>query len=722
MQGGPFVQTLMRKRVALRGATLLLATQMLGPGLAVAEDTPKINGETGEIYQLEAVTVTAEKRPAALQNVPASISAITGDQIDDAGIQSISEIANLVPNLHIFTWGGRRNNHIFMRGVGATYGEPAVGFYVDGVGYTSDGMFDMDLFDVERVEVLRGPQGTLYGRNALAGVINIVTRQPTNETEARVSAGAGKFGQRELKGSLRTPLVEDRLFLGLSASATWHDGYVDNMHLGKKADDRNDQSLRASLRWTPTTNLDATLSLDAERFRGGAYPLGPLQEISDHPERVRNDFSGHDNRDSFGSSLSLNWNTPPDVRVTSITGWRDWENDGGGDTDGSPLDIVRESTREDRKQLTQELRLASPETESMLRWMAGLYYYQEDNGITTRSRFGSDAVAMGFVPAPMDSLLVADKDDQGYAVFGQLDYRITDHITLTTGLRRDHDRRRVRMHTRMEMGGTPIPGSEGALNDRRIFKEWLPKVALAYKPDDNTLWYANATKGYRAGGFNTLMNVDPDDANFDPERSINYEAGLKWSGWQKRLSLNLALFRVNLTDQQVIQLTPNIGSVVRNAGESHSQGLEVELMLRPAPGWDFNAGFSHTNARFDEYRDDVRGVDYAGNRVPLVPREMFNLALQNRRPLGASAVLFSRLELQRIGDFHWDTANTLKQGAYNLVNLRLGVEGDTWEAYLWGRNLLDEGYAEFAYDFPGLGPRAQAGRPRTVGVTVNARF
>lgn len=207
------------QRVAVGAATLVLAAQMLGPGPAVAAETSKGGGETDDIYQLETVTVTAEKRPEALQDVPASITAVTGDQIDDAGIQSITEIANQVPNLHISTWGGRRNSHVFMRGVGATYGEPAVGFYIDGVGYTSDGMFDMELFDVERVEVLRGPQGTLYGRNALAGVINIVTRQPTNETEARVSAGAGSFGQRELKGSLRTPFVENSVFQAAHCAA-----------------------------------------------------------------------------------------------------------------------------------------------------------------------------------------------------------------------------------------------------------------------------------------------------------------------------------------------------------------------------------------------------------------------------------------------------------------------------------------------------------------------
>lgn len=710
-----------RKRVAVGGATLLLAAQMLGSGPVVAEEASRVGGETDGIYQLETVTVTAEKRPEALQDVPASVTAVTGNQIDDAGIGTIMEVANQVPNLHIFTWGGRRNNHVFMRGVGATYGEPAVGFYVDGVGYGSDGMFDLDLFDVERVEVLRGPQGTLYGRNALAGVINIVSKQPTNETEARASAGAGNFGQRELKGSLRTPLVEDKLFLGLSASAIKRDGYVDNTHLGGKVDDRDDQSVRANLRWLPSADFDATLSLDAERFRGGAYPLGPLQDIRDRPDRVSNDFAGRDDRDSFGSSLSLNWNAPG-VRVTSITGWRDWENDGAGDTDGSPLDIVREKTLEDRKQLTQELRLASPETENTLRWMAGIYYYQADASINTRSMFGSDAVAMGFVPVPMDSVLNADKDDRGYALFGQLDYRLTERATLTAGLRRDHDERRVRMKTRMEMGGATIPGSEGGLNDSRTFEEWLPKIAFAYKADANTLWYANVAKGYRAGGFNTLMNVNPADASFDPEHSTNYEAGFKWSGWQNRLSLNLAAYRVNLTDQQVIQLTPSIGSVVRNAGKSHSQGLEAELALRPASGWDITAGFSYTDAKFDEYRDDVLGADYAGNRVPFVPKQMFNLAVQNRRPLGASTALFSRLELQRIGDFYWDTANTLKEGAYNLVNLRIGVEGENWEAYLWGKNLLDEGYADFVYNFPGLGPRAQAGDPRTFGVTFGARF
>lgn len=699
---------------------LLLAGQMLGPGPVVAEEPSKGGAEADEIYQLEAVTVTAEKRPEALQDVPASITAVTGDQIDDAGIQNITEIAHQVPNLHIATWGGRRNSHVFMRGVGATYGEPAVGFYVDGVGYTGDGMFDMDLFDVERVEVLRGPQGTLYGRNALAGVINIVTRQPTNETEARVSAGAGNFGQRELKGSLRTPLVEDKLFLGLSASATRRDGYVDNTHLGGKVDDRDDQSLRANLRWTPTTDLDATLSLDAERFRGGAYPLGSLQEIHDHPDRVSNDFAGRDDRDSFGSSLSLNWNAPG-VRVTSITGWRDWENDSLGDQDGSNLSIVHVHTLEEQTQLTQELRFASPDDGRPLQWLAGVYYYQKDFAEDTVQMFGADAAALGFVPAPMDNALDADKDDSGYALFGQLDYRVTDRLTLTAGLRRDHDEREAVVYDRMIMGGVTVPGTESTLREKRSFDEWLPKIAISYESQPGTHWYANVAKGYRAGGFNTL-HPDPADASFEPEHSINYEAGLKWSGWQKRLSLNLAAYRVNLTDQQVIQLTPGFGSVVRNAGESHSQGLEAELVLRPAPGWDVNAGYSYTDAKFDEYRDDVRGADYAGNRVPLVPRQMFNLAVQNRRPIGPSTVLFSRLELQRIGDFHWDTANALKQGAYNLVNLRLGVEGDNWEAYLWGKNLLDEGYAEFAYDFPGLGPRAQAGRPRTFGVTVSARF
>lgn len=709
-----------RKGIAQRGAMLLLAAQLLGPGPVVAEETSMVGGETEETYQLETVTVTAEKRPVALQDVPASVTSVTSDQIDDAGIETITEVANQVPNLHIFTWGGRRNNHIFMRGVGATYGEPAVGFFVDGVGYTGDGMFDMDLFDVERVEVLRGPQGTLYGRNALAGVINIVTKQPSNETEARASADAGNFGQRELKGSLRIPLVENRLFLGLSASATKRDGYVDNTYLDEKADDRDDRSLRANLRWTPTANFDASLSVDGEHFRGGAYPLGPLQEVRDHSNRVSNDFAGRDDRDSTGASLRLQWDGPG-VEITSISGWRDWENDSLGDQDGSDLSIVHVHTQEEQKQLTQELRFASSDDGGPLRWLAGAYYYQKDFVEDTVQMFGTDAVALGFVPAPMDNVLDADKDDSGHALFGQLDYRVTDRVTLTAGLRRDHDEREADVYDRMTMGGVTVPGTESTLREKRSFDEWLPKASISYESKSGTLWYASAAKGYRAGGFNTL-HPDPADASFEPEYSHNYEVGLKWSGWQNRLSLNLAAYHIDLTEQQVIQLTPGFGSVVRNAAESYSQGLEAELALRPAPGWDINAGFSYTDAEFDEYRDDVLGADYAGNRVPFVPKQLFNLALQNRRPIGASAALFTRLELQRIGNFYWDTANALKEDAYNLVNLRLGVEGKNWEAYLWGKNLLDEGYADFVYDFPGLGPRAQAGDPRTFGVTVSARF
>ncbi|HID73044.1 TPA: TonB-dependent receptor, partial [Candidatus Micrarchaeota archaeon] len=455
-----------RKGIAQRGAMLLLAAQLLGPGPVVAEETSMVGGETEETYQLETVTVTAEKRPVALQDVPASVTSVTSDQIDDAGIETITEVANQVPNLHIFTWGGRRNNHIFMRGVGATYGEPAVGFFVDGVGYTGDGMFDMDLFDVERVEVLRGPQGTLYGRNALAGVINIVTKQPSNETEARASADAGNFGQRELKGSLRIPLVENRLFLGLSASATKRDGYVDNTYLDEKADDRDDRSLRANLRWTPTANFDASLSVDGEHFRGGAYPLGPLQEVRDHSNRVSNDFAGRDDRDSTGASLRLQWDGPG-VEITSISGWRDWENDSLGDQDGSDLSIVHVHTQEEQKQLTQELRFASSDDGGPLRWLAGAYYYQKDFVEDTVQMFGTDAVALGFVPAPMDNVLDADKDDSGHALFGQLDYRVTDRVTLTAGLRRDHDEREADVYDRMTMGGVTVPGTESTLREKR---------------------------------------------------------------------------------------------------------------------------------------------------------------------------------------------------------------------------------------------------------------
>lgn len=684
---------------------------------AVAEDQ---TNDKDTITVFETIEVTAEKRLEPVQNIAASISVLSGDDIEDAGIESIVDVANQVPNLHITTWGGRRNNYVFMRGVGATYGEPAVGFYVDDVGYFNNAMFDIDLADVERIEILRGPQGTLYGLNALAGVINIVTRKPDNETEGKLSLGAGDFGLRELKGRVQMPLVKDKLFFGLSGVKTERDGFIDNLTLGKPVDDRDDLSARAQLRWLPNDKTDFNLSVDTEHLRGGAYPLGPLNELRKQPGQVSNDFAGGDERDTLGISLRAN-RQMSGVDVTSITAWREWENESFGDQDGTPLDIVPVLTLEDQSQISQEIRLASTDNTSQLEWLTGLYFYQEDFKEDTTQMFGADAVALGVMPMPMDSTLDAKKDNRGYALFGQLDHSLTDQLTLTAGLRWDRDERGIDLRTSFEAGGNTVPGTEATLVESRDFEKWLPKLALSYALTPLQQVYASVTRGYRSGGFNTL-HPDPADASFDSETSSNYEIGLKGSGWQKRLSYSLALFRIELKDQQVLQLTPGFTSVVRNAGESHSQGLEAELNLRPAPNWDMSAGFSYTDTEFDVYSDPLLGQDYAGKNVPFAPATMTNLSVHHRHPLAHGNNLFAQLDWQRIGKFHWDVANILTQEDYDLLNLRLGIEGERWETYLWGKNLLEESYQTVVYDFPGLGPRAEPGDPRTYGLTVSLLF
>ncbi len=670
---------------------------------------------------LETITVTAEKREEDIQDVPVSITALSSLQIEDAGISTISDISTRIPNLTIFNWGSRSYSFVFVRGIGATKNEPAIGFYVDDVNYLSSGVFDTNLFDIERIEVLRGPQGTLYGRNSLGGVINIITRKPDNEFHSRLTATAGNFNKAEVNAALRAPVVKDKLFLGLSAMFAERDGYIENDFLNRDMDYRESFSGRGMLRWLPNDRLDFTLNLDGEKINDGVFPLTTWDEVKRRPFHVNYDFEGENERDIFGSSLRAVYEAPL-FKLTSITAWREWQNDVSFDPDFTPLKMFTGFVNSDNNQLTQELRFSSHEGDTDLKWLFGAYYFKNNSEVGTQT-FNHQS--------PGGRYAFSDLTSEGYAFFGQATYTLFNKLDLTAGLRYDHEDKDMDHASHLKFGGMVVPGSARKLIDSEDYQKWLPKFGVSYRWTPQIMSYASITKGYRAGGFNYYF-IDPADVSFAPEFSWNYEVGAKSSWFDNRLILNAAMFYIDLKEQQLTHMGQMGGrhiTITRNAGESHSLGFEVETIIRPINGLELEAGLGYVNAQFDEYKD--AGIDYKDKRTPLVPEYTYNIAAQYRHPLISSFELFGkkdvldffgRVELLGVGQSYWDYANELEQKPYELVNLRVGLETKHLDLVLWCKNLFDTEHEAFVLKFLGRPVHAQPGDPRTIGITMTGRF
>ncbi|PIE73376.1 MAG: TonB-dependent receptor [Deltaproteobacteria bacterium] len=679
------------------------------PGLTEAAQTQ------GDDLVLEPVLVTAEKRSENVQDIPTSIAVRSELDIADAHITTLQDLSNLTPNLYIANWGIRGTSYIFSRGIGAVNNEPAMGFYVDDVGYMDPRAFDFNLFDIERIEVLRGPQGTLYGRNALAGVINIVTKKPDNRFHGSAEYGYGKYNMHQGGLHIQAPLVDDKLFLGLAGNYASREGFSENEFLDKDVDSRESINGRAKLRWTPSSALDVALAIDAESIDDGAFPLANLYDLRDTPHKVSYDHEGAYERDVFGGSLHVEYDAPQ-FTLTSISAYRSFDDMAKNDQDFTFLPLITSWEKIDDNQLTQEFRLGSADTGSKLKWLVGLYGFRKDKEHFLNLNFAPGFLLPG---GAVDRDSFSDVSTSGGALFGQFTYNLFTHLDLTAGLRYDYEHNDIKYNGEMYSHGIPL--GQTNLDETQDSEALLPKFQIAYHKNSETMVYAGVTRGYRSGGFNPAY-MDVSDQFFDSEYSWNYEIGVKTSWLNDRLTANASLFYITLQDQQIVQLLPSADTVIRNGGEARSQGFELESTALLARGLTLEAGIGYTDAVYTEYTDKLSNTDYSDKQMPLAPEYTYNLALQYRKPMSTNLNLFSRIELNGVGDFYWNDANTLQQDAYSLVNIHTGVESEKWDILFWARNLFDTEYEVVAFEFPGSQPIGQSGDPRIFGLTVRYRF
>ncbi|MBD1392001.1 TonB-dependent receptor [Mucilaginibacter glaciei] len=682
--------------------------------------------------RLEEVIVTAQKREEAAQQVPISISTLSAKQVQDYKVWNLKDLTGIIPNLYSANPGDGRNV-TGIRGIATTSYDPAIATYIDGVNQFSLDTYIPQLFDVERVEVLRGPQGTLYGRNAQGGVINVITKQPTNIAGGFAEVNFGSYGQQRYSLGFRTPLIKDKLYLGVAGLYDGFNGFYTNQFNNTKLDKQHSFTGNYYLKYLATQSFSLTLNVKNYANRNN----GPFALSSSPADALAQPFQVNQNATTrmidniFNASLSANY-TGKGFNFTSNSAYQQNYRYYTVPIDGdfSPLDAVSVINNygpqfNKVKVGTQEFRFSSPASATNLKWTAGVYGFYRYSPSKTGTHFGADAAAVGSPITDFTAINTNIERNYGGAVFGQVTYVFAPQWDFTAGLRYDYEHKKEQVKGEFQPDGADPITTQNDTSSTAHFKAFTPKISLAYHITDNNNLYATYSRGFRAGGISQLGS-DPSQPPlfaFKPEYSNNYELGSKNSFLNNRLHLNVSLFYIAIDNAQVPTLIlPQAITVTRNAGKLDSKGAEAELAATLLKGLDIFYNFGYTHAKYSDLQVASNGavVNLSGNRQVYTPNVTSMLALQYGYALGGNTQnkLIARGEWRYLGKQYFDLANQIEQKGYNTFNARVGVSTKRFDLFVWGTNLGNKRYIDYAYDFGA----AHLGNPRMYGVTLRTNF
>lgn len=707
---------------------------------------------------LDEILVTAQRRVENVQEVPISMSVFGAADLEDGGVRRIEDFIGQVPNVYINFNSSIRATAISMRGIisdpNSVGIDPAVGVYVDGVYMGRPTTVNVGLHDLERVEVLRGPQGTLFGYNTIAGVMSFVSRLPGDEPEFAVTAGVGNLNARTASVVGNLPIAPGRVAVRGAMQYEKRDGFLRNL-AGPDNNDADNLNGRIALSFTPSDELSLVFRADAARDRtrlGGVEVWVPSPLFAGEPfntphdldpwDRVINDSrSSFQDRDVFGTSVEVNWDVGPGT-LTSITAYREFDWNNFQTTDKSPFDIFGTGITEDQDQFSQELRFAGTAGER-IDYVVGALYFTQTMKAEAYADVGADAFSpfgapLGGNPAPGTGFIDIRTRAESMAAFAQVDWRMTDALQATLGVRYTAEDKSINHQLFGEPTGTFVP-SVPLNRFERSDREPSWRAGLQYFVNDDVMAYASYSRGFKAGGYNAfafqIVQPDGTPADFEPEFVDNYEIGLKTLLADGRVRFNATAFFMDYRDLQVNQLIPNAQGVIdfqtSNAATAETRGIEIEVAARLMAGLDLTVGYGYTDAKFKRFPGATPGGDdFGGNRLAQSPRQSLGATLQYRYGLTGDWDLMARGEYTHRGRRFSDAANSpaLEVPAHDLVNVRLGLERSdgTLAAWLWSRNLFDKDYANSRFfGSPAFAPGAifqNIGIERTWGLEVSYRW
>jgi iron complex outermembrane recepter protein len=684
---------------------------------------------------LEEIVVTARRREESFQDVPVTITAFTENDIRSAGIERPQDFISLTPNVTLVETQNQGTSFITIRGISqARNSEPSVAVLVDGVLMSNPAQFTQELFDVQQIEVLKGAQGAVYGRNAIGGAIVITTREPGDEFEGRFKLGydSGPGTKAQVMGS--GPLGDSDT-LGYHAALSYYDtdGYIDNPYLGEEADPFKDTSARLRLLWEPTERLrtDARLYYSEVETQALYFNIDFLGDVNNTSLPVRVNNPGINDRELSQLSFKVDYETDRGT-LTSITSFDSIEEILTGDQfDFLPIeeslfnflfgDDWAQSQFLDVDTVSQEIRFTS-NADNRLRWIAGAYLIETDRYISTgnivdrgegafpvfRTPRGNFPFDPSLFPNSFQTTFLADgQDNSAWAVFGEIAYDLTDRTELSFALRYDEDTREQTTLTPTSfLPNVDEPGfPQGFTGETReeTWDELQPRLTLRFQPSDALTLFGGYSKGFRSGGFNQTgvgalaasLNIAGVGDLFDAEVAETLEFGVKSQLADNRVVLNFSVFDTEAEGSYFFVFiaensTQNLGSL----DEVQYQGFELDVTARLTDSFDVFFGYGYTDS---EITASATPGDI-GNQAPLVSEDTVNVGAQYRRPLGGSNLrLFVRADYQRIGDTYWDPSNSTVRDPVNLLDWRVGIEGDSWSVVGWQRNFNDVQYnAEFS--------------------------
>ena len=686
-----------------------------------------------EANQLDDVVVTAEKKDESLQKVPVSITSLSSAQVNQYRLWNSKELTAIVPNLFSNNSGDERNV-TSIRGITTTSYDPAVATYIDGVNQFSLDTYIPQLTDIERIEVLRGPQGTLYGRNAMGGVINIITKQPTNKTNAFVELNLGNYEQQRYSAGIRTPLIKDKLFFGTSVMFNKRDGYYTNEFNNTSFDKQQGFNGNYYLKFIPATSWALTLNVKHQNTRNdGAFPLVVgLDEALSDPFKLAQNSVGKMIDNTLDASLVIN-HVGAGFNFTSQTAWQHNHRYYRSplDADFSPLDAVTIANDygnhwNNVKVFTQELRFSSsPNNVSALKWTAGSYFFTQNNPGKQATHFGKDAALIGAPDSNFALINSSTGKNDGIAIYGQINYAVTKKFELIAGIRYDYENKKLQVLGQYQKDGEEAFVIQPDTSASVHFSALSPKLGLAYHATATNNFFATYSRGYRTGGL-TQLSSDPSQPPlypYKPEYSNNIEAGVKNIFLKNKLRINLTAFLTFVNDAQVPTLIlPEAITITKNTGKLTSKGAELEIAATPLNGLQADYNFGYTNAKYKSLNISQNGetVKLDGTRQIFTPDFTSSFALQYSYTLQQKQQLKLVLhgEWFYLGTQYFDLANSIRQAPYNLLNTRLGISSKHLDIFFWERNVTNRKYIAYAYDFGGV----HLADPKSYGVTLRLRL
>lgn len=712
--------------------------------------------------QLEETVVTATRRAQSIQEIPSAITSFSSSALEKMKIDDIGDLTGRVPNLSsVQPYGENGSPSFVLRGVTTTdytfTQSSPIALYVDDAVRSLPTLEIGHMYDIERIEVLRGPQGSLYGKNATGGAVNILTKKPGYEQEGYITVGYGNYNAKEAKAAFQTGLVDDVLAMRVAVNYVENDGLIENQFPGG-ADELSTQMLagRLSLLYSPSENFEGILRVYAHDNDTQPYSAYSEVTIPEFTGGLTRDGLGfhesksqrkdtHWKNSNTGFNLTLNWDLNDDYSLTSITSYDEAELDYSADDDG--LEYALDETdlyAKNIKQTVQELRLVS-DLDGPFNWIGGAQYTSDELDNSTVI-YTVDDEALGFVDAMSAALGTPATGGRGFhfgnfyhqereswAVYLKGDYELTSSVTLRAGYRYSDDNVKVSNYDAF-FGETTAEGERVLsvpvfldASKSEDFTNSSVELGLDWQANDNTLVYFSFSQGYRSGAINgqAFSDAEAEISAADPEEVDSYEAGIKSEFLDGNLIINAAIFHYDYENQQFL-IAEGGGFLfpLRNAPESTVDGFEVDMQFQATDSLSFTAGLGLLDAQYEEL--EILGESAKGNQMIGAPAATSNLGLDWQLMSTGFGDLGLNMNASYQSKVYFEPfeENALSQGSYWVANARLSLESERYSAGIWANNMLDEEYFVYGLDLSSTYGALyfQRGAPQTYGVDFTYRF